>query len=857
MNDIRKRLARIDKQLSRSPASYYRQITNTAPLLFCAVGLITGIILQYAVEFPALVWLALVIFCTVGMIAILIANRRLSGKSSISRYTLPCLALICFACVGAIRLAGLNHPKPNDIRNLVGNEPTLATVRGTIVTRSHINRRRWEFAKFAHNDPGSSFYLKITDLETTTGWANATGLVRVQVDEPVLDLKAGDSVQIYCWLNRFTGASNPGQFDTADYMAKKQVFIAASVKSRRAIELLQFGKRRTFPHIRSHLHQLATQQLTEGLPYDDPGRGLVEALLLGSRGNIDNKVYRAFEKTGLLHFISLSGMHLAIIVGIVWWLAKLAGLMKPGRAAVCIIVVIIFVLTVPPRDPTIRAAIITIVFCAAFFFTRRPSSLNSLSLAAIILLLIRPTALFDPGWQLSFASVLGILAFCRSFHFFLYEKTFGHPWLVDRIETKPLFKITARPGPYILALFTTGLSAWLGSAAILLYHFYTINPLTSIWTTLTFPLVAAILTFGFLKILLSFLLPTVAAALAVVVSIFANWLILVVDFIARLDISEILIGHTPMWLILLFYALVLFTGFYHFKRPLPKRIIFITTALVIIAYIGALKWQRTHRNSLTVTALDVSHGQALFAQLPGKTNILFDAGSLNIDDVGSRIVIPFLRYNGVSSIDAVVISHRDIDHINGIPEVVNQCKPAAIYVNDTSVGGQFRHPNIDFLFERLRKNHNKITMAYDNIETLGPATVKSLWPDRKICENNRISENDKSVVTMLEFAGRRVLICSDIEKFAQKEILRLYPDIQADVVIAPHHGSAKTTEPYFIEKIEPMFVICSCSRTSYEKGHVIGNSEKLKWYYTGKDGAVTARISEQGKIEINTIAKQK
>jgi competence protein ComEC len=226
-----------------------------------------------------------------------------------------------------------------------------------------------------------------------------------------------------------------------------------------------------------------------------------------------------------------------------------------------------------------------------------------------------------------------------------------------------------------LRLFSTGITAWLGGAGILLYHFYTINPLTSIWTVIAFPLVALILTIGFLKIILSFLLPSVAAVLGVLVTELADLLIWIVKLIASLhigswDISQILIGHVPLALIILYYCLILFAAFSYFQRPLIKKAICTVMVFAIITFLGVTGWQRAHGDNLVLTCLDVGHGQAILAQLPGKANILFDVGSLHRGDVGRRIIAPFLDYSGINKINSIIISHNDTDHINGIPEVV-------------------------------------------------------------------------------------------------------------------------------------------------------------------------------------------
>ncbi len=279
-------------------------------------------------------------------------------------------------------------------------------------------------------------------------------------------------------------------------------------------------------------------------------------------------------------------------------------------------------------------------------------------------------------------------------------------------------------------------------------------------------------------------------------------------------------------MILLFYGLIVFAFFFRLRNPAIKKAICVTAALALVAMVAIPKWQTTHDNNLTVTVLDVGHGQAILAQLPGGTNILFDAGSLSRSDVGTRVVTPFLRYAGIGKIDAVVIGHGDIDHINGLPEVNDNCRIESFYA--IGAFSQEEKPTVVFLKKIIEINDiNAIPTAY------GPATINVLWPDRTICENNIVSDNDKSVVTLIEYAGKRVLICSDIEKFAQREILRLYPDLKADVLIMPHHGSAKTSEPSFVDKTGAAVTIASSSESSYEKEQVIGKHPNLESYYTG------------------------
>jgi len=595
MDIIQKKLELIDKKLAVSPRYIVQQIIYRAPLVFLSVGLIIGISLQNYLPLPFTVWL--IILAILSLSAFVAFALR---KSQTFTYIIAFTALFCFICLGAIWLADFRKPKAGDIINFVNGERSLATIKGIIVTEPYINKYDdWKFSSFKFTDPATSFYLELTDAKTTEGWEKVTGTVRVRVEEPVLDLEAGDYIRLFCWLERFSPQTNPGQFDIKKYLARKNIHVAASVKSSDAIKLLQSHPKGTFTRIKRILRQKTSQALLSDVSAEGSSRALLEALLLGYRRNIDSETYQAFRKTGLLHFISLSGMHFGILIAIIWWLCKTAGLLKRPRSLVCIIASILFLLIIPPRAPAIRAAVIIIVFCLSFFFRRRPNPFNSLSLAVIILLLLfRPSQLFEAGFQLSFATVLGILLFTERIHFFLYEKINHYINFNTVAEKSFLFRTSAEILFDSVKLFSVGLAAWLGGAGILLYHFHTITPLASIWTVIAFPFVALILTIGFLKILISLLLPTLGLFLALLVSALSFLLIALVKLIAKINISEILIGHISIIFIVFYYVSIAFIAFFRFRRPVPKRIISTALILVLLTTLFVTKWNRTHRSRL-------------------------------------------------------------------------------------------------------------------------------------------------------------------------------------------------------------------------------------------------------------------
>ncbi|MCK4752300.1 MAG: ComEC/Rec2 family competence protein [Planctomycetes bacterium] len=804
MDEIRRKLEFIDAQLAGGN-DFHKHISGTAPLLFCAVGLVAGVLLQNIFSLPVLFWLVLLTVCAAATVALFV----FWGSSS-RLYVIAYLTLICFMCLGAVRLVSFEQPRGNDIRNIVGDERRLATIRGLIVTEPYINRNEgWDFARFVPTDPKSSFYLKLGEVKSVDGWAKVAGTVRVQVGEPVLDLKAGDYVQAYCWLSRFGGASNPGQFDISKYLSRRGVYVGVSVQSRDGIEVVGDESRGGFTKIKRNVREVVSQGLLGGMLLEESSQGLLEALLLGYRGNIDSDTYRAFRETGLLHFISLSGMHLGILVGIVWWLCKVAGLGKPLRAAVCIIAICVFLMVVPARAPTLRAA--------------------------IILLLIRPTGLFEAGWQLSFASVLGIILFSERIAFLIREK----------------IPNAIRPVQFVIELFSVGLAAWLGSAGVLLYHFYRVNPLASVWTVIIFPVVALILTVGFFKVIFSLLLPSAAMILGVVVAWLADILIWAVKLIASWDISEILVGKVSGLVIVWYYSVIMLGIIFYFQRPLVrvKKAICAAMILGLVIFLGVSRWQKLHQDSLIVTCLDVGHGQAILAQLPGGGNVLFDAGSLHSKDIGRRVVCSFLDYRGISRVGHIIMSHNDVDHINGIPEVVENCKVGGIYANDAFFTKADKWGVAKFFAKQLGEKGFEIQPLERDLNLGDGVHMRMLWPSGRVKDEVDLSDNDQSSVWLIEFAGRKMLLCSDIEKFAQGELLREDSGLEADIVVVPHHGSVKTLDRGFLDSISAEVLIYSCGRRGYERQEGIERGAGAKRFYTAKDGAITVRINRNGDIE--------
>jgi competence protein ComEC len=748
--------------------------------------------------------------------------------------------------MGMIRFETYSSPAPNDIRNLVTSDDTLATVRGTVLTTPQSpSAGAWKFSRYRFGPPSSSFYLKVEQIKSANQWIDTCGTVYVYLSGEGGDITAGDYVRVYCTLGRFGPPSHHSQFDIRRSMQRRNICIAAYVKTPSAITILNKAPSSSLRRIARRIRAVASQALLDASADDEAASALLAALLLGERSDIDPKTNIAFQKTNLAHFISLSGLHLGILAATVWWCCRTAGLSKRSRAIVCAAVIALYVIIVPPRAPTLRAAVICWMFCLATFVRRKPDSLNTLSVAAVVLLMIRPADLFTAGWQLSYMTVLGIILLQKPIAAWILDRT------LYRLESDSSQPVSGIRGGLLafaywaIELFATGLAAWLGGAGILLYHFHTIGPLSSLWTVIVFPLVWLILVMGFAKMVLAFILPTLSLLIGLMIIPLTDSFAAMVRLLADTGISQITIGAVPVVIVVSWYAFCLTVRFNRIQNVPVRKLVCVVLLGIVVVPLAALKYNRTHSKDLDLTVLSAGHGQSIVIRMPDNHNILFDTGSLNIKDPGSRLVVPFLRYNGITALDAIILSHADSDHINGIPEVLSAVDVDNIYAGGALIAESTTSSLAGYLSYLLKNDRRSIEPLPPTLD-FGKARLTSLWPTPDACLDATIGENDKSQVMLVEFAGGKILLTSDIELYAQERLLELYPALKCDVLVMPHHGSTANLSDRFVEQIDPQTVIISCSRARQPNAYK--PPSPIKALYTPTDGAITTKIKADGAI---------
>jgi competence protein ComEC len=838
IDPIQEQLRRLDEQLIALPP-LIEAILLSCPAVPAAIGFIFGISIQQIFK---LAWYWPAAIAVFALIAGLFFYHIQQVHRRAAWVTFSLVLMFC--SLGMLRLEYFYSPYPNDARLLLHSESYPATFRGTIISDIFKeNRKSWVFGEYQFTEPSRSFYLELQAYRTHAGnWAKARGGVRVQIAQPAAHIRPMDEVEFYCVLSGFEPPANPGQFDFQSYMHNRGVYLGAMVETADGVVVLNRPVGWSFRRIALRLRQFAWDALLAEMPdQTDQRSAMATALLLGFQQNIDSATNEAFIKTGLSHVISLSGMHLAIIAGLVWWIAKFAGLSKRWRAVIIFMVITLYAVIIPPRAPTLRSVIICWVFCAAMLFRRKPHPINSLAVAAIGLLLFRPTDLFYPDWQLSYGTIFGILLFyqpvLRWMRRYTLEKMTSLllaerwlPWIV-------YFAVQL-----IVEVFAAGFAAWAGGAGILLWHFGSIVPLCPLWTALVSPIVPIILYLGFLKILLAGLFPTIAATFGWIVAQCSAVFIWAVQLFAQWDITSLRFGPTPGWISFAYYAML---GLWMIKRHLPRWIRFSPIAIGVLLIFGFYSNHAVRQEQLTLTCLAVGHGQAVVLHTADNKTFLFDGGSITNKDPGMRTIVPYLKYSGVSTLDAAFISHGDLDHFNALPEIAKGGWLKTVYANAGFIDRVKRGEAPALLSNTLEKYDVPLKSSAEFCFSPKSVVIRPLWPIKKEATQT-MSENDNSEVFLITYADKTILLCGDIEIYAQEKILDLYPKLKANILILPHHGSTTNLSEAFVRKISDGVIIASCAKSRMTNAYKVDQSQQV--FYTGRDGAIEVKIKADGTI---------
>ena len=699
------------------------------------------------------------------------------------------------------------------------------------------------------NPDRTAFVMELSAIDG----APVSGDVRVSVREELSSLGYGDLVRINGKMREPGSFLNPGGFDYAAYLAQNGIFATVSVRTGGDITLVKRGTGvfRTVQDWRERIRQAFLAE-TKG-----PGSAILQAMVLGEEGGLMDELRDRFQSAGVTHIISISGSHLGMVALLCFGLMR--GLLfllpeaayhrltlhaDPGKIAAwfTLPLVIFYTLLAGGQMATVRSLIMITAGLAALLLDREHALMHSLTLAALLILVHSPQALFDISFQLSYLSVL-VIGYVVSL------------WNDIGIEAAGWRRRFVKS---VTLLIMISLAASLATGPVVAHYFNQFSLAGIVSNLLIVPFAGAVVVpLGLFSGLLS--LVTNHLPLAWMNQRVSDVFIGLVSFFSRLPFAEF---HPPapgiLWLsvyalflvsLLSALRILLLARFKPFEGPariplLPKITLTLTGPLLLLG----LAFSFLPRAQTVISILDVGQGDCSLIELStGKTVLIDGGGTLdNRFDIGRRVVAPFLWNHGVHRLDLVVLSHPHPDHMNGLLFILRKFPVSEVWVSglDADLPGYGE-------FTKIVAGNSiplRTVSAEDAPVAFGDAELCVLHPAKGYRTQERkeyAAQNNRSLVLRVAEGGRNYLFTGDAGTDAEEGLVMSGQNLKCDVLKIPHHGSKSSSSEEFVQQTRPRLAVATVGRDNpyrHPAGEVVERYERA--------GATVCRTDRDGAIMI-------
>jgi competence protein ComEC len=608
---------------------------------------------------------------------------------------------------------------------------------------------------------------------------------RIMAADPGFPILPGQRLAVSGRRKEPDPPTNPGQFDYGAYLRSLEL---AGVFRADSISVL------APPGSVDRLVAAARDALRAGLARAIPEaqRPMFEAALLGITSGLDPAVMEDFRASGMLHVLAISGQHVGIMALILLQAFSLLRLPRKAAFAATGAALALYVPVCGGSISVVRSAIMFWCALPAILLERPAKGINTLALAACICLLWMPRQILSLGFQLSFGATYFLLLYSRP---------------LSRSVARMRLPWPLRPAiGYAWPTFALSGVIFLGLLPLLSATVHTVSPTSVAGNLATVGLSSAMILAGCLALLAA---PAgwPGALIGESAGLLADWLAGVIRILARLPGSCMSsAGLPPPWSGLLLLLLLAFP--FALRRRRGRLLALIGLALFSGRWaMGAAQahWQEPAR----AVFLDVGQGDATLLRLPG-ADILVDAGPA---DAGRKVILPYLRSQGIDRLDLVILTHPDLDHYGGLAHVAERMSIGkVVHAGGHSEARAWRDlrqalERRGVRWEPARSGHVLYRLEGGRFE------LSVLGPDREEQFRNR---NDNSLICLLRARDARIFLTGDMEKASQASLLERragdVPDWTGAILKVPHHGSDRTTDMAFLRAAAPTVAVISAGR---------------------------------------------
>lgn len=583
--------------------------------------------------------------------------------------------------------------------------------------------------------------------------------------------------------------------------------------------------------------QLSGRLKLIALPED---AGILSAVLLGEKEDLDSAVYELYRKNGISHLLAISGLHISIVGLGIWKLFRKggAGFWISGIFAGGFLIA--YGIMVGSGPSVVRAVSMAGLSFLAAAAGRTYDLPTAMCIPALGLLLTHPYLLTQASFQLSFLAVIslvypGRLFSARGETFFTNEK----------------FSAAA-------SAFFVSLSLQMVTAPVVCWHSFGIPVYGVFLNLLVIPLMTYVVLSGFIGLGLSFLSVSAGGAMLGGAHYILKLYEVVCNGIGKLPGAELVLGQPEVWKIGCYYGLVV-SGAIIYERGMKiaekscdkfqekkHRLIFLCAAW-LLAFFFLLP---SRPAGLSVTFLDVGQGDGIVLRFASRT-ILVDCGSSQQKSVGEKVLVPYLRSQGVTYVDLAVMTHGDQDHINGIRYLLEHPE------SGTRLGGlMMPKAGNDEIYGKMAElaKEQEIPVYYaaagDRIENIAGKGMymECLSPDG---EEKLSDRNEESLVFRVTYDRFSMMLMGDLETGGEENLVESGVLSPVTVLKAGHHGSATSSGESFLEKLSPEITVLS-----YGRKNRYGHPAKEVKERLGNIGSEILETGISGAVMIETDGKK-
>ncbi|MFK5922734.1 MAG: ComEC/Rec2 family competence protein [Verrucomicrobiota bacterium] len=675
------------------------------------------------------------------------------------------LSATCFAFIHTLQLRWIDSfPAASLVQAKASPDhpsSSQVSVRGQVINEPSLSQGK----------RSAGFLLRLDSLTLGDQIFSTRHHLRVRIDllpRELHNLAYGDRLQISGQLQPLAQARNPGAFSAADFYRRANA-VAAELHchSGHSVRRLSSGGGHAIIRLAHRSRDWLGSAITADLENDPETASIIRAMVLGTREDTPEVIEEQFRLSGALHIFAVSGLHIGLFGLIVWQLLKL--LRIPRRAAIWLIIpAILFYATVTGLRPSAcRAAMMGTIVLFSFAVGRRPRLINSLGLAALLLLAYNTQQLFLPGFQLSFAVLAAIAGLTP-----LFMGIFGRPFALDPFIPRHLIPrsqlLFSQFGHASSNYFSLSLAAWLGSLPLIIYHFQLVTPVSILANCFLVPAAMVVLSLAVMS------LCTSLAQMNFISVLFnnANWL-------AAKSCS----------LITAFFA-SLPGGHFHFSFTPPP------VSAEQPVYIAVIDTQSSG-------ACQVISSYRPNTWLPQQNSFLIDTGNARNFPY---VTHPFLRFRSINRLNSLFLTHNDHQHIGATSLILPRYQLEQIYLPPLLTDSQTLRP----LIPSLKKQQiSLIPLTAGNRLNPDPQIeFEILYPPSDQAPGPRADDNH--LVIRMHCEGWRILLLGDAGFEIEKWLLQHQnQQLASDLIIKGHHASDLSGLEEFIATVNPQAIISS------------------------------------------------